>query len=148
MNNDITIEGNIATWTMPPTVGELGGTYTGTFSFRTWLDPIRQLQAGREFRELLGNLGHQASETEYSLAYALTQLKHRVLTSPPFWTSTTPESGMAGNVGDLNILMAVLDSATRAADMFKERIAKERESLLERSIKTAEETLHRASGEA
>jgi F0F1-type ATP synthase membrane subunit b/b' len=54
---------------------------------------------------------------------------------------------MAGNVGDLNILMAVLDSATRAADMFKERITKEKETLLERSIKTAEETLHRESGE-
>ena len=141
MDTDIILEGSQATWKMLPTVGDLGGTYTGTFVFRCFLSPLEQLQAGREYRELLGGLGGQASESESSLSFALTQLKHRVIKSPPFWSSTLQDSGIAGNVGDLNIISMVLDASIRSESLFKARIQKERESLLDRSIKVAEEKL-------
>lgn len=140
-NNEITLEGSIATWKMPLTQGSLGGSYTGTFTFKTFLDPLTQLQAGRELRELIGSLGNQASEVEWSLAYALTQLKHRVLTSPPFWTSTQQSSGISGNVGDLNIIELVIAAAMLSEQMFKEKIEKDREDTLTSTIKTVEETL-------
>lgn len=143
MDNDITLDGSIATWTMPQTDGELGGTYKGTFEFRTFLDPLRQLQAGREYRELLGNLAPQASDSEGNLAFALVQLKHRILRAPPFWSSTLQDSGMAGNIGDLNVIALVLDSAIRAETIYKEKIAKEREDLLNKSIKIAEEIVNK-----
>lgn len=139
--NDIIIDGSTSTWIMPRTDGELGGTYTGTFKFKTFLSPLEQLQAGREYRELLGSLGAQATDSEGNLAFALVQLKHRVVLAPPFWTSTLQETGMAGNVGDLNIIALVLDAAMRTEDLFKNRIQAEREAILNRAIKVGESLL-------
>jgi hypothetical protein len=138
-NNDITLEGSVATWRMDKMEGGIGGSYTGTFQFRTFLDPIRQLQAGKEYRSLLGELAVQASEEEGNLAFALVQLKHRILKSPPFWSSTLQDSGMEGNIGDLNVIAAVLDAAIRAENLFKEKMKSERDAVLNRSIKIAEE---------
>jgi hypothetical protein len=146
-NNDITISGSEATWVMPRLEGELGGTYMGRFVFRCFLDPLRQLQAGKDYRELLGNLGGQASEVEAQLAFCLTQLKHRVIKSPPFWSSTLQDSGIQGNLGDLNVISEVNNAAFRAEALFKEKIAKEREAVLDRSIKVAEELLKKQSDE-
>jgi hypothetical protein len=142
-NNDITLNGSTATWRMPRTDGDLGGTYLGTFEFRCWLDPIRQLQAGREYRALLGELAAQATEDEGRLAFALTQIKYRALTVPPFWSSTSQESGISGNIGDLNIITMVLDAAFLSENLYKEKIAKERQAILERSIKVAEDLLQK-----
>ncbi len=143
--NDILLEGPIATWNMGKIDGEIGGTYSGTFQFRCFLDPIRQLQAGREFREMIGPFGVNATTTEYNMAYALTQLKHRVIKAPPFWTSTRQDSQMDGNIPDLNILMAVLSAAERAEAAYTAKVQKEREELLEKSIKMAEEKLQKES---
>lgn len=141
MSTDIVLDNNIAKWNMPRMEGDLGGTYIGTFTFKCYLSPLTQLQAGREFRELLGNLGSQAPNGEIDLAFALTQLKHRIITAPAFWTSTLEESGIAGNIGDMNVVSAVLDASIRSENLFKEKVAKERELLLDRSIKVGEEIL-------
>lgn len=147
MDTDITIENGIATWTMQPTNGEVQGTYTGTFQFRCYLDPIRQLQAGREYRELIGPHALLATETEGNLAFGLTQLRHRVLKSPPFWSSTLQESVFAGNIGDLNIITIVLDAAIRAENLYKEMMVKERDAILDKNIKTTEEMIKKQGGE-
>lgn len=146
-NSDLTIDGSMATWVMPRMEGTLGGTYVGVFKFSCYLNPIAQLQAGRQLRELLGNLGNQATDTEFNLAYALTQLSHRVISAPPFWTSTKQESSMEGNIGDLNVISAVLDAAMRSEALFKERIEKERETVLNRAIKVGEEILQKPGEE-
>ena len=140
-NTDITFDGSIATWTLPPTDGEVQGTYTGTFQFRAFLDPIRQLQAGREYRELLGPNGGMAAEHEGQMAFCLTQLKHRIIKAPPFWTSTLQDSSMAGNIPDLNILLIILDASIRSENAYKEKVAKERELALNRSIGIVEKIL-------
>ncbi|CAM6005486.1 unnamed protein product [Sphagnum balticum] len=132
---------------MPPTVGDLGGTYTGVFEFRTFLDPIRILQAGREYRELLGGLAIQADDLEVKLAQILIQLKYRIVKAPPFWTSTEQDSGMSGNIGDMNIIGMVFDAATRAEDMFKEKIEKEKQAALDRTIKAGEALLEKKQGD-
>lgn len=139
--SDITVEGQIATWLMPATQGDVGGTYTGTFQFRCLLDPLRSLQAGREYRELLGKHAVLVSEADADLAFALTQLKHRVLKSPPFWSSTTQDAEFAGNLPDLNIIALALDAAIRAENLYKEKMAEQREAILNRSIKVAENNL-------
>ena len=141
MDADIVFENNVARWVMNKMDGEMGGTYSGTFAFRPFLNPIQQLQAGREFRELLGSLGNQASESEVNLAFALSQLKQRIISAPPFWTSTKQESGIEGNVGDLNVIAAVLDAAIRAENVFKTRVEEERQRDLDRSIEVAERLL-------
>jgi hypothetical protein len=137
-STDITITGNTASWTLPPTDGEILGTYTGTFHFKCYLTPLAQLEAGREYRALLGNLSTQASDTEGNLSFALVQLKHRIVKAPPFWTATLQDSAYAGNVPDLNIIALVLDRAIYAETLFKEKIAKEREDILNRAIQVGE----------
>ena len=138
MDNDILIEGSMATWVMPLSEGDLGGSYKGTFQFKTFLNPLEQLQAGKDFRELLGPNPQFATEVESRLAFSLTQLKQRIVKAPPFWSSALQDGGMAGNIGDLNIIGLVVDAAYRAENLFKERIAKERESILDRAIKVGE----------
>lgn len=137
--SDIVIDGQNATWIMPATHGQVSGLYTGTFQFRCVLDPLRSLQAGREYRELLGRNAVLASEEDSDLAFALTQLKHRVLKAPPFWSSTTQDAEFAGNLPDLNIIAIVLDAAIRAENLYKQLMAEQREAILNRSIKVAEE---------
>src|SRR5271165_3824267 len=94
---NIIIENSTATWVMTPIQGELGGTYNGVFKFRCYLTPLQILSASKEHRELLGQYGGLATPIEENLSFALTQLKQRVLQSPPFWTSTLQESNMPGN---------------------------------------------------
>ena len=137
-NNDIIIIGSTAKWNLPPTQGELMGTYTGPFEFKTFLTPTQMLEAGREYRSLLGAFPEYASDKEKELAFALVQLRYRIIKAPPFWTSTLSESGYAGNVPDTNIIMTVYVKAIVAESMFQEKINKESETLLERTIKSAE----------
>ena len=140
-NTDLTLEGNVATWVMPRTEGSTGGTYTGTFQFRCWLSPTQILQAGRVLREYLGEHAKLATETEFNLAYALSQLSQRIIKAPPFWSSTLPDSGLQGNIGDLEVIMLVMDAADRSQALYQERVAKERELALEQAIKKAETKL-------
>ena len=140
-NTDIKINGNIATWVMPLTEGEYLGSYKGAFEFFCYLSPTQQLEAGREFRAFVGSQGASASETELNLAYALSQLKFRIKSAPPFWNATKQDSSYAGDIPDLNIIMLVLKAADRAEELFKEILFEERQALLERSLKAAEEIL-------
>jgi hypothetical protein len=138
-DNDFTLDGSTATYILPPTQGDIQGTYTGTFVFRCFLDPIRQLQAGREYREYLGKHAVLATEVDDNLSFALSQLKHRILKAPPFWTSTIQDSGIAGNLPDLNIIVLILQAAMRAENLYKEKMVELRESILDRTIKVAED---------
>jgi hypothetical protein len=146
-NNDIILNGPTASWQMPRTEGDLGGTYTGNWTFRCYLNPMQQLQAGKEYRALLGELAIQATEDEGKLAFALVQLRHRVIKSPPFWSSTLAEDGISGNIGDLNVISLVMDAAFLSENLYKEKIAKERQAILERSIKVAEDLLQKEQKE-
>jgi len=144
-NSDLVIDGHTATYILPPTQGTHLGTYTGTFKFRCFVTPSEELSAGRDYRALLGPNPHLATENEGNLAYALAHLKYRVISAPPFWNSTLQETQYAGNIPDLNILMIVMQKAFEAEALFKEKLAKEREAVLERSIKAAETLLKEKS---
>ena len=145
-NNEISLNGSTATWTMAPTQGEVLGTYTGSFQFRCFLNPTQLLESGREYRSLLGNMGAQASETEQNVAFALSQLRYRIVKAPPFWESTKQDSAYGGDIPDLNILVLILEKALKAEEMFKENVQREREAILDRSIKSAEELLQKQQG--
>jgi hypothetical protein len=140
-NNDLLLNGSQATYVMPLTQGEVLGSYSGTFVFSCYLTPIQQLEAGREYRSLLGSHGPMSSETEANIAFALSQLKYRVISAPPFWNSTKQGSGYAGDIPDLNILALILEKAIMAENLFKESIQKERDALLERTILAGEAAL-------
>lgn len=140
---DILIDGTIATWEMPPTEGEIQGMYTGTFKFRCFLTPTQRLAAGREHRELLGNHPTLATEHDDNLAFSLSQLKYRVISAPPFWTSTLQMNGVAGDLPDEKIIDDVLEAAISAELKYKAQLKQKKVEALERARKAAEKMLKR-----
>jgi hypothetical protein len=139
--SDIIIEGNTASWDMKVD-GAINGTYTGAFRFRCFLTPTQQIAANREYRELLGPQLTMAPEHETFLAYALTQLKYRILSAPPFWTSTLQTSSVAGDVPDENIISAVLDAAIGAEIKYKKQLNERKLEAIKRAKEAAERMLN------
>jgi len=137
--SDIIIEGNTATWEMRMD-GDIHGTYVGAFRFKCYLSPLQQIAADRERRELLGNQPLYASEHESFLAYALTQLKYRIITSPPFWASSSPAT-MAGDIADENVIAAVLDAALGSEMKYKSQLKKKKQDALNRGISSVDQAM-------
>lgn len=139
LNNksDLILKGDRAVWTMKME-GNVLGTYIGTFVFRCFLTPLQRVAAGREQRELLGKYGENAPELESFLAFALTQLKHRIVEAPPFWSKSLTEDGYEGNLPDENVISTVLDAAVEAELQYKEHLKTKREVALKKAKEVAE----------
>ena len=133
---DITINGSTATWEMRLD-GQIHGTYIGTFTFKCYLNPSDTLAAGRDYRGLLGPNPAFASENDSFIAYALSQLKYRIISSPPFW-GTSKDSSLDGNIPDLNVISAVLEAATDAEILYRDQLTQRKNEALEKALKAAE----------
>ncbi len=134
---DIILEGNTATWEMKID-GNIQGTYMGKFRFRCYLTPAQTIAANREFRELLGPNPAFTPEHESNLAFCLTQLKYRIIESPPFWGST---ESIPGNIPDENVISAIMDAAALAEQKYREQLAQRKADALKRAIAAAERTI-------
>lgn len=141
--SDIIIENNVASWDIN-LLGDINGTYVGTFKFRCYLTPTQQIAANREYRELIGPHPTFAPEHESFLAYALTQLKYRILSAPPFWNSVV--GGTPGDIPDENVLTAILDAAVSAETKYRGLLKKRTESAINRSKSILEKAMS-GSGE-
>lgn len=139
-NSDIIIEGTTASWSIN-TEGSISGTFVGQFRFRCVLNPTQRIAANREMRALLGDHPLLVPEHESFLAYALTQLKYRIITAPPFWKSA--ESGWEGDIPDENVISEVLNAAINAEVKYKEQLDERKLEALERAKKSAEAILKR-----
>lgn len=133
---DVVIEGSSATWEIHKE-GEIQGTYTGSFRFRCFLTPTQRLAASREHRELLGNNPQFATEHDDNLAFTLSQLKYRIISAPPFWTS----SGIPGDLPDESIIDAVLDAAVAAELKYKALLKKKKVESIQKAKEAAERML-------
>src|SRR5581483_5180630 len=138
--SDVIIEGNTARWDMR-IEGSIYGTYTGTFRFKCFLTPTEKLSAGRKYRELLGPNPTIALEHEDNLAFALAQLEHRIISAPPFWSSTLQQNGQAGDIADENVVHEALDAAIAAQLKFAAQLQQKKKEVLENARKAAERLL-------
>jgi hypothetical protein len=136
-NDDLKIDGDIATWEMR-LEGDVSGTYVGIFKFRCYLTPLQTIAQGREYRELLGANIALAPEHETFLAYALTQLKQRIVSAPPFWTSAGVNKTHEGDIADENVIEKILDAAIRAEVKYREEKKRKKAEALERANKAME----------
>ena len=132
--DDIKIEGDVATWDISA-VGNIKGTYLGTFKFRCFLTPLQQIAAGREERALVGENFSFAPEHEKFLAYALTQLKYRIISAPPFWSSANPNANMPGDLPDGEIVSLILGAAIDSELKYKNEIKARKEAAIDRAKK-------------
>ena len=143
--SDITLEGNKATWTIK-SLGDINGLYLGTFVFKTYLNPMEQIRANRDFRELMGPNPSSAPEHESFLAYALTQLKHRIISAPPFWNSARFEN-MEGNIPDEGVITDILGAATDAEVLYRKQLKKMKKDSITMARQAAEEMIKRKEEE-
>lgn len=142
---DLKFDGSTATWQLTET-GAINGTYIGTFKFRCFLTPLQRIAANREYRELLGPSASIATDTESFLAFALTQLRYRIIEAPPFWMSEPDEKSgvvqMPGNLPDENIIASVLDAAIRAEQDYKLMKKQEQDEAVKRFRRAAEKAIN------
>jgi hypothetical protein len=99
-------------------------TYEGMFRVKGGLSPFDELSAGRDMRALLGEHGVQALDHEANIAYALAQLRYRVIDAPSFWTEKSRD-GFGGADLDSNIIIGVLNLAVEAEVETNKRIKAE-----------------------
>jgi hypothetical protein len=85
-------------------------TYEGLFKVKGSLSPFDELSAGKDMRQLLGEHGAGATDHEINIAYALAQLRHRIVESPSFWTERSRD-GFGGADMDGNVILHVLTLA-------------------------------------
>lgn len=129
-DSEITIENETAIYHLNYQ-GEVGGTYLGTFKFRTFLTPAQALDADRDFRELLGPNANFAATNAENIAYALAQLKQRIIEAPPFWSTNAGRFG-GSSVKDLGCLDLVLEAAVASEVKFRKEMTKRHEDSLKR----------------
>jgi len=100
-------------------------TYLGSFEVKCILSPLDQINADKEYREMLGDQLVMASDKAKDHAFALAQCKYRIIESPPFWQTT----GMDGNLKDTNVLVAVLNLCIDSQEMYLDAKKKEQEKI-------------------
>ena len=144
--SDIVIEGNVATWSISMK-GDIQGTYHGVFKFKCYLSPTEQLAAGRDYRELLGPNASLAFAKEDNLAYTLAQLKHCVISAPPFFTSAVGVNGYIGDIVDENVLDAIFEAAMASRLKYIAMLENKKEEMLKKAKASAEKLLAKKEGE-
>lgn len=111
--------------------GKINGTYIGEFKVRCNLTPMQQIQADRDYRELLGTTNPTLARAAITdMAFALAQLKQRIISAPPFWydgASIYPGS----QIKDVEVLNIVLDAALEAQIKYMKIIDEEEEKAKE-----------------
>lgn len=134
---DIVIENDVATWQLQAE-GDIMGTYSGLFKFRCYLLPTQVIAIGREFRTLLGEFGLYANEQQTLFANALTQLKYRVISGPPFWTASLQTGSFPGDLPDESIIGQILNAALDAELKYKQDLLDRKKATIERAKLAAE----------
>ena len=93
-------------------------TYMGNFKVKCLTSPYEQLQSDKLYRELLGDNPYYASDVSKNYAFTLSQLKYRIIESPPFWANPDQPNIPGGHIKDSNVLSEVLEKAIEARDKF------------------------------
>jgi hypothetical protein len=112
-------------------------TYLGTFEVNCILSPLEEIEADKTYRSLLGDTAMlMADQRVKEITFALSQLKVRLISFPPFWENHIIGGG---HIKDYNVIFQVLDLAIKATNMYKEKLQKEAEVIKEtltKAIKT------------
>lgn len=96
-------------------------TYKGNFKVKCVLSPLDYIQSDGTYRELLGKTNPQfANEYVAQLAYALSQLKYRIISNPSWFDNSV--NGIKGSNVDDRILLYVLDKAIQAEEQYRKGI--------------------------
>jgi len=103
------------------TEDEFKQTVRGKFIVKCYLSPIENIKADRFFRQLLGEHLEHANKNARDSAFALSQLKYRIIKHPPFWAG---EEIDGENVG-IKVLIEIMNKALESQELYIEQAKKE-----------------------
>lgn len=96
-------------------------TYKGHFKVKCVLSPLDYIQSDATYRELLGKTNPQfANDYVAQLAYALSQLKYRIISNPSWFDNNI--NGIKGSNVDDKILLYILDKAIQSEEDYRNGI--------------------------
>ena len=138
LKNQISIDSKgLASWDINMT-GLIGGTYQGTFVFKTILTPLQEIEVDRDYRELLGKNAEFATTHADNLAYTLSQLRYRVVKAPPFFNDGITRFP-GGQIPDREVLSKILDAAIAAEMKYRDELKKKHTASIQKLVKVLEE---------
>lgn len=113
-------------------------TYLGEFCVKTILSPLDYLKVDRLYRELLGSVNpHLASKEAQNYAFALSQLRQRIVEAPAFFKNKELDGGHL----DSNVLVDIINKAIDAEEEYKKQQdakIKQMQEILTKRIKNKE----------
>ena len=110
------IEDNVGIFTISELDNETNETFIGEFRVKVILSPLDILSVDRDYRELIGAINPiMASNEANNIAFALSQLRHRILAYPSFWKG----DGYDGGHLPTKVLYKILDDSIACQDKFK-----------------------------
>jgi len=116
--SDVKLDGSLAEFHFDGIGKNSGESFSGDFTVKCYLNPIEVLKSDRLYRDLMGATSpHLASSEAQNFAFALSQLKFRMVKSPAGWKNTEIDGGHL----DDNIVVGVLNKAIEAQMLYKER---------------------------
>lgn len=105
--------------------------YKGQFKVKCILSPLEYINADANYRELLGKTNPQyASDYVSQLAYALSQLRFRIMECPSWYNK------QGDGVRDDKVLLDIFDKAVECEQQYREGIVKRFKSAQE-SVRSA-----------
>tara|TARA_R100000951_G_C2653160_1_gene185153 strand:+ start:5278 stop:5766 length:489 start_codon:yes stop_codon:yes gene_type:complete len=130
---DINYHMGTATFPIDMVAGGNKQTYKGMFKVKCILGPLEVIESDALYRKLLGDSNPNfASEYVGSLAYALSQLKYRIIDAPAWYKN---DIKMDGSHVDDAILLSIFDVAVEAEEEYRkgieEKYQKARNSVVE-----------------
>lgn len=136
--SDFSFDGSLASFDYHGVGNQTNTTYMGNFVTKCVLSPMDHIKADRLYRELIGSVNpHLASKETTNYAFALSQLKVRLVEFPDFFKNKE----LDGSHLDSNILIDLVNKAIDAQEEYKEELdqrLKDMQDMLARKIKSRE----------
>ena len=138
MNIEIDFYMGTATFFVDMVAAADKATYKGQFKVKCILNPLEYINSDALYRELLGKTNPQyASEYVSQLAYALSQLKYRIIKSPSWFKNNS--TGVDGSNVDDKILLQIFEKTIQAEEDYRKGI-EERYNSAKEEVKKAIDT--------
>lgn len=136
--SEFRFDGSVAEFDYQGVGNSSNTTYMGTFRTKCIVSPMDDIKADRLYRELLGAVNpHLASKKTQNYAFALSQLKVRLLEFPDFFKNRE----LDGSHLDSNILIDIVNKCIDAQEEYKEQLderLKKMQDMLAKRIKRKE----------
>jgi len=98
-------------------------TYFGNFKCKCSLNAIEYIKSNKEFIEEVGSSSNFGEPEE--IAFALIQLKYRLLNWAPFWAIGDSVNINGGHLKDYNVITHVFNICMKAEEEYKDMMKKE-----------------------